>query len=130
MADNSDGKRRGWGRVAALLSVVIIVALVIATMANPLRKADTEVIAWLLAQTPPGSSLNEVRTFLDQRGWNEPGYHETKPPVAAEPFLGGTIGSYHDLRNFPWITFVQAFWEFDGEGQLINIKIHRTIDCP
>jgi hypothetical protein len=132
MTDKPDGKR--WGRLAwvsiAVVAVLVIVLLITAAMANPLRKSDRAISAWLLGRTPCGSSIDDVRAFLDKRGWNEPGYHRTRPAPAVEPFLGGTIGSCHELRRFPWTTFVQAFWEFDREGRLVNIRIQRTIDSP
>jgi hypothetical protein len=130
MTDMPDRKR--WGRLAWVsVAIGLIIALLItAAMANPLRKSDAALSAWMLAQTPRGSSINDVRIFLDKRGWNEPGYHKTLPAPAAEPFLGGTIGSCHELRRFPWTTFVQAFWEFDHDGRLVNIRIQRTIDSP
>ena len=97
---------------------------------NPLRKPDAEVRDWLLTQTPLGLSQGEVRAFLDNRGWNEPGHHKTIPPRANEPFLGGAIGHYQDLKNFPFRTTVRAFWEFDSDGKLVDIRIDRWIDSP
>jgi hypothetical protein len=94
---------------------------------NPLRKSNASIREWLFSKTPPGSRIDEVRQFLDERGWDNPQFHKRWPPPADEPFLGGEIGSYQGL---PWWITVRAFWEFDDTGRLTDIQIERIHDSP
>lgn len=111
--------------VIATAAIAILVVAVIS--ANPLRRSDASVRAWLLTTTPLGSGLDDVRTVLEQHGWHDEVFQRTQPPPASEPFLGGEIGSYQGL---PWHTSVRAFWEFDSNGRLADIRIERLLDSP
>lgn len=119
------------GRVTRIILAVacILTATLLAGWIafSPLRRSDDGVRAWLLAKTPLGSSLAEVRPFLEQHGWNDERFQQTMPPPATKPFLGGKIGSY---QGFPWYTSVRAFWEFDSSNRLVNIRIERVYDSP
>ena len=107
---------------------IAVAVLVTAWMAsNPLRRSDASVRAWLLTKTPLGSSRAEVRAVLEQQGWQEARFHQTRPSPAADPFLGGEIGSY---QGFPWYTSVRALWEFDSSDRLVDIRIQRVMDSP
>jgi hypothetical protein len=116
-----------WKLVIAVLSMIAVGALSIAVASNPLRKSDVELRAWLLAKTPLGSSMADVRSLLDRHGWHDARFQQRRPLPATEPFLGGDIGSYQGL---PWHTSVRAFWEFDSSNRLVNIRIERILDSP
>ena len=113
------------------LLVVAVVALVsvitVRVASNPLRQSDTELRTWLLTQTPLGSSSNQVRSVLEQRGWYTDGYRTTQPRPASDPFIAGELGGYQGL---PWYVFVSAFWELDSSNRLAGIRIRRIMDSP
>jgi len=111
----------------AIASFVIAIILALVIGANPTRRSDEGLQAWLQAKTPLGSKRSDVRAVLAKHGWQNDGYQRTQPPPASKPFLGGTIGGYQGL---PWYTSVQAFWEFDRNDRLIAIRIRRTVDAP
>ena len=111
--------------VVALIAVVAAVTLRVAS--NPLRQSDANLRAWLLAQTPLGSSSNQVRSVLEQQGWHTDGFRTTQPRPATDPFIAGELGGYQGL---PWYVFVSAFWEFDASNRLAGIRIRRIMDSP
>ena len=110
--------------VVGLLGVVIIVTRM---AGNPLRKPDAQLRAWLLDQTPVGSSRSDVKAILKERGWYTDGFATTQPRPARYPFLAGDLGGYQGL---PWYVFVDAFWEFDNNEKLVNVRVRRIIDSP
>jgi hypothetical protein len=114
-----------------LILVVGFIALVgfvtVRIASNPLRQSDAELRGWLLAQTPLGSSSNEVRSFLERHGWYNDAYRTTLPRPARAPFIAGALGGYQGL---PWHVSVSAFWELDSSNRLAGIKIQRTMDSP
>jgi len=117
-----------WLRIVLIVALVAIVAgISFCIVSNPLRQSDAKLRAWLLAQTPLGSSSNEVRSVLEQRGWCTDGYRTTSPRPAADPFMAGALGGY---QGFPWHVSVAAFWEFDPSNRLAGIRIQRIIDSP
>ena len=117
-----------WLRLILALAVIGGAALVLARMAaNPLRQSDADLRAWLFTKTPRGSSYNEVRSAVERHGWFTDGYRTTQPRPATDPFIAGDLGGYQGL---PWYVFVSAFWEFDGNNQLADIRIRRIIDSP
>jgi hypothetical protein len=121
---------RRWVRGVLILMAAAVVAIIVSTwqiMSNPMRGTDDEIRAWLYALTPHETSQQSVQNTLDARGWDNPANQKTLPQLAKKPFLGGTIGGYQGL---PWYVFVQAYWEFDEQGQLSDIRIRRLIDSP
>jgi hypothetical protein len=118
-------KRAFW--VAGIVATVALAVVVIRLVANPLRQPDDKIRDSLLALTPLGAPSREVKAFLDSRGWHDEGWQATDPSLAQKPFLGGVIGGY---QGFPWYVDVLAFWEFNAEDRLTDIRIHRIYDSP
>jgi hypothetical protein len=115
-------------RILLFVAVVSIIAwCAFYVISNPLRKSDAELRTWLLKKTPIGSSKTTVSKTLDPIGWNDPRYQRMWPSPATKPFLGGPLGGY---QGFPWYVTVSAFWEFDDDGRLKNIRIDRVYDSP
>jgi hypothetical protein len=113
-------------RVILIVFVISMFAWVAFHVAfNPLRNSDAEIRPWLLSKTPIGSSRAVVQTTLDPFDWIDPVYQQTSPAPATKPFLGAAIGGYQGL---PWHVTVRAFWEFDENDRLKNIRVDRTYD--
>lgn len=110
---------------AALIGAVGIIAA--RTRSNPLRQSDADLRAWLFTKAPLGSSSNEVRSAAERPGWYTDGYKTTLPRPGRDPFTAAELGGYQD---FPWHTFVSAFWEFDSSNRLAGIRIRRIVDSP
>jgi hypothetical protein len=117
-----------WLLIILVIAVIALVGVItVRVTSNPLRQADAQLRAWLLAQTPLGSNSNEVHAILERRGWYTDGYRTTQPRPARDPFIAGVLGGYQGL---PWYVCVSAFWEFDSSNRLAGIQIQRTIDSP
>jgi|SRR6478735_9763301 len=117
-----------WALIILIVGVIALVGVIMVRVtSNPLRQRDAQLRAWLLTQTPLGSSSNEVRAVLDRRGWYTDGYRTTQPRPASDPFISGALGGYQGL---PWYVSVSAFWEFDSSNRLAGIQIQRIMDSP
>jgi hypothetical protein len=103
------------------------IAVVILRTKDPLTQPDADVRNWLLTLTPVGTKAETVKALLVKKGWNIDGYQSTNPPPATKPFFGGDIGGY---QGTPWYVFVSAFWEFDSDSRLTDIRVRRIEDSP
>lgn len=91
------------------------------------RQSDAAVRQDLLQLTPLGTPINEVYTFLQWR--IERDIRVVGGPEEPHPFSRGLsthLGHYYrPLSLFP--TVVQAFWDFDEQGKLHNIRVRRVV---
>jgi hypothetical protein len=86
--------------------------------------------ASLLAQTPIGSSMDQVRTFAEKQGW-------LTPPVRLDSYMtfgpgnNGTettaFAGRVQVDPFPYRTVVIATWEFDASNRLFQIQVRRRL---
>lgn len=116
-------------KIGVTISAVIVLIAILAGVAisnDPIRQSNDDLREWLFSQTPIGSSLSDVSSFLEQKSWHDERYQQRVPAPANQPFLGGEIGSY---QGVPWHTSVRAFWEFDDD-RLVDIQIERIKDSP
>jgi hypothetical protein len=107
-----------WAIAGALLAFVFVPGSIV----NPLHRPDEKVRAWLLQQTPIGSSSKEVLAYSGEKGWRGSENEDTSSELA-DSHISCQLGSY----GFPWSrTYVAACWEFDSNDRLTNIQISRT----
>ena len=112
-----------------------VVALLVWLFAFSLRGPESCIRASLLRSTPLGSTSQEVRTFVEGRGWldrNYTGNGGFLKQEAGVPAVGvgvtsirGELGHY---RSGPFQTYVTAFWGFDTNGHLIEVWVWKTTD--
>lgn len=93
--------------------------LLIGAGVGPLCFSDGWVRARILWRTPLGSSTNQVLTLINKYHW--PPCSESAAESAAD---GGhveerEIGVTHD----PFETYVIAYWIFDRNGRLVDVRI-------
>jgi hypothetical protein len=106
------------------------IAIVIAAWCylRPVLKSEASIRASLLAQTPVGSSMDEVRALAEKHGWIGPAVR-TDSYMAFYPHTTGVNITafagclWHD--PFPCRTRVVATWEFDDSHRLYDIRVHR-----
>ena len=122
-----------------MLLLVVFTALVFVSVglcvAYPLWRSESSIRAYLLRQTPLGSSIQEVRAFLERRGWldrsysGDTGYYFQPVGQPARTVgvssLTGDLGQY----GFPLRVSVTAFWGFDANDRLIDIWVWKTTDA-
>jgi hypothetical protein len=94
---------------------------------RPAWESEASIRIALLKVTPLGSSMGEVRSLAESRGW-------IQPDIRTDSYMTfGTVGGTDvtafsgRLRQepFPYRTAVAATWEFNRSNQLVNIRILR-----
>ncbi|HLX70280.1 MAG TPA: hypothetical protein VKV04_11700 [Verrucomicrobiae bacterium] len=108
--------------------LIICIASIAITIAGGiyLRPAFTSVAsaqASLLAQTPIGSNMEEVRNLAQKQGWIKPGAQIFTNTLSGFPFsLQGIL--WHD--PYPYDTWVEVGWRFDRSNRLDNVLVFRN----
>jgi hypothetical protein len=112
----------------------IVLFAVVLAWHIPLWHDEAWIRAWLLDQTPVGSSSSEVRTVILERGWR---LSEDRNDVGAPSWNSGpavgvariwcVLGSY---RSPVFETTVDAVWAFDQDSRLVDIMVRKTTDAP
>ena len=125
-----------------LLVSALLVLMVIPS--NPLRKSEKKLHAWVLAETPMGSSMEDVAKAIERQKWQrDPGHNEELGFYRQQGFIGvvgsksihADLGDYREW-HFPivgykdWATWanVEAYWGFDEHGKLIDIWVRKSWD--
>ncbi len=130
-------------RGRTVLIVLLVVGALLAAGAycvwlafDPMRKPSEQIQASILERTPPGTTVNDVRAFLDSKGWKHyPGDKEggnfwlyrNQHEVQGVSAICARLGSYQGL---PWYVTVDAVWVFDSDGKLIGVQVIKTADSP
>jgi hypothetical protein len=115
-------------------SVVALIVIAGWIASQPLLRSENSIRAALLKKTPLGSSVTEVRMFVDRRGWldrkyiGSGGFLKQAPGKPAE--VVGATSMCGDLGHYwlPFRTDVTAFWGFDTSNRLVDIWVWKTTD--
>ena len=126
------------GMVVTIGLLLLLCAVFLSVYLNPLRAPPERIRATLLRETPLGTSIEQVRAFVDSH------YGPNRTHVESKGFLkqdGGEsvavgvtsveadLGQYYDIP-FPFPVFVTAYWGFDQRGRLIDVRVMKTADGP
>ena len=93
------------------------------------------IASYLKRQTPLGTSRPNVIGWLKtQDAKTRPLIADVRVPPNSDPptkvggasFVRDEIAAY----RFPFATSVEAFYIFDGRGQLTDVSVRRTTDAP
>lgn len=103
---------------------VCVVSVIVLVAANPLRRSEESIAAWLQAQTPLGSSRESVVAYAKEHGWIKPTFRRSDG-MTSDGTIEGELGEYRS----PFVTSVTAFWEFDSESRLARIRVWKTTDA-
>lgn len=99
---------------------------------NPLFITEEGIRKSVLKKTPLGTSIEEVRTFIFKKRWKitqewngtfKERDEKNYPYVSGSSFMEATVGRY--IGGY---VNVEAFWGFDDENKLIDVKIRKTYD--
>ena len=125
-------------RALALLACVAAVgvcALAVAWFPGNLAYWGTEssIEAYLRSQTPVGSTRSEVTGWLKHHGDENAFYAADIPAHSGFPLTTtggkGFIQSGVAHYGWPFRADIEAFYTFDGEGRLVDIRVRRTVDA-
>jgi hypothetical protein len=121
--------------VAGIVGGCLALCTIGVVAANPLRLPVPVIRSWLLHEAPLGSDFSDVRAWLERRRWLDLGHHEQVGFPWEEPgqqygiigarSLGAHLGHY---QGIPWRVDVEAFWAFDGDGRLVEVKVRKDAD--
>ncbi|NOY68863.1 MAG: hypothetical protein GXP53_05135 [Deltaproteobacteria bacterium] len=100
---------------------------------NPLRRPDAMVKSWLLDMTPVGNSISQVENIIRDNGWESQGIDRTTGYPSEVDYLNkvgssSIRASLGDYQGIPLKCNVTAFWGFDENGTLVDIRVWRTRD--
>lgn len=120
-------------RTLIVVAILIVIALGAWIYLRPALTPVAEIRTSLLAQTPVGSSMEEVRAFAQKHGWigSTPLMEEYSiirhqlPEVQVTGFPGWMP---HD--PFPYRSSVHIRWQFDSSNRLYDINVTRIPDSP
>lgn len=120
--------------IIAVAAVALIVAATI-LLKNPLRKSQDEIQNMILSELPLGTSIDEVKSYIVKNGWDLEYEWEGKPSKAPEDqypgvkgrhIIGAYLGHYQGL---PWRVDIDAYWGFDSDNKLIDLRIRKMADA-
>ena len=111
------------GLIVSAAVVVLVGILAAKVMLNPLRRSEDGVQKWLLAQTPLGSTREQVLVVVARRGWKmHPEYRgrfiNRSVPVGG---FGAELGTYTGLSD----TKVDAYWRFSVTDTLVEVYVNK-----
>ncbi len=119
-----------------LIIAALAVILVAFILSNPLRRSEETIRSRLLQDMPLGSHLEDVRGYVQSKGWEISYVNENrgfldqriKPnAVVGEKSIRASLGDYIDI---PFLANVTVFWGFDKDSRLIDIWVWKTWDGP
>jgi hypothetical protein len=97
------------------------------------HQSDAAIRQQLLDLTPPGTPIQEVYHFLQSRLQRDRDSRIAGWPVKrAGAFMSVELGHYFEARGlseglFMFPTVVQAFWDFDKDNKLRDIRVRRFV---
>lgn len=111
--------------LAGVLAIcTVILAWIFSIVNDPVRRPDAEIRAEMVAETPPGSSIEEVKAFVEKRF----GKVRVIERMTGGKSINVCYGTYATFRQFPWATVVDIIWYFDKDAKLESVHISRWTD--
>lgn len=104
----------------------------VAWLTTGIRRDSAAIRASLLREKPPGTPLAEVERWLAKNKrlrydkWDT-GFMKHVPP---KPEIVGVKTIRADLGQYssPLPTSVEAFWSFNERGELIDVRVRKSVD--
>ena len=99
-----------------------------------LRPADG-IRMLLLEETPIGTPIEDVRKSIAAHGWVTDPAHQENLGFHKDEGASRVIGSYSihaslgSHRGIPFRVFVSAYWGFDKDGKLTDIRVRKDADA-
>jgi len=125
-------------RYVLLVLGVLLVAYLAQVVFTPASWPKSTLRAWLVKRVPYGSSEEQVRTFLAARrfGTTWSAGQDSFSRSHGVKFSEGThtiqvlIGDYRQpLSLFLFETSTEAFFGFDANNRLVDIRVRKTTDA-
>ncbi len=124
--------KAGWIELLGVIALISLVAFGWWFM-NPLYRSEEKVHSWMLGLAPLGTTVDDALHLARERGWEirsdrefpaEPArshYSEVEGTRIVHLYLGG----YRVVFQVD----LDAFWGFDEDGKLTDLKVRKMIDA-
>jgi hypothetical protein len=117
---------------AILITATLLASVVAIASFNPLRRPAEDIRVSFLKATPVGSDSYSVIKFAKERGYDvasrSGGYYVDRSTVVGTSSMHCLLGEYHGIP-LPFVTSVEAYWAFDQQGKLVDIRIRKSTDA-
>lgn len=120
-------------RTLIVAAILIVIAFGAWIYLRPALTPVAEIRTSLLAQTPVGSSMEDVRVFAQKQGWigSTPQMEEYGIPRHNLPEVHVTgFPGWMPHDPFPYRSAVFIRWQFDSSNRLFDIRVTRIPDSP
>jgi hypothetical protein len=95
--------------------------------------SEHSIEAYLKTQTPLGSSQERVSQWLSARNLRGEIHRATIEPNSEYPLttIGGSSFIHESVAHYGAIfrTDIEAFYVFDANGKLVDLRVRRTVDA-
>jgi hypothetical protein len=113
-----------------LLAIVLLIGGIVAVLqSNSLRSSESDIRNSILQKSPMGSSISDVKAAIQSQPWlnvSEWTVDPSEPSVVRAPVQGThVIVGYQYYRGLPWRMVVRAYWGFDSEGKLVDLRVEK-----
>ena len=102
-------------RAVVLMGAGVVIILAAWFYLHPGWQSPSNIRASLLRLTPPGSSMSQVLSLAQRKGW-------VQNPSISTP---GTLSGCLRRDPFPYRTSVSVTWIFNASNQLADISVFR-----
>lgn len=96
---------------------------------NSLLRPTVAIRQSLLWSAPLGSRSSEVRVLATRNGWLVRNYEGTTGYVSEGGNVVGLTSIQGNLGDLGPMN-VTAFWGFDSQDRLVDVRVWRTFDLP
>jgi hypothetical protein len=97
------------------------------------RGSEESIETYLRTQTPLGSSQQQVTQWLSARGVGSEVFEAIVEPNSDYPptKIGGTSFIHESVAHYGLIfrADIEAFYIFDSQGTLVDLRVRRTVDA-
>lgn len=113
-----------------VVAVLMILLLAVYVVSNPLRRSDNYLRGRFLNDTPIGTSMNDVISYIRKKEYrivniSDSGFPDKNSKYVGYRSIRVDLGDYNTILT----TNVTVFWGFDEESKLIDVRVWKTVDA-
>ena len=119
-----------------LIGIIGLVVMATSLLANPMKKAPSEIEQTLLREKPLRTTRAEIERWLIHDKKLTPvsshvGFLRQDPPPSRVVGVKSIKAKLGDYWSFPFLrTSVVAYWGFNEKDELVEVWVWKTTDAP
>jgi hypothetical protein len=125
----------GWGFVLVVAWLIPQMLVAGSYIAHDWRRGNSTALRdRVLRVTPIGSTMDQVRSAIQQEGWRLDSVDDANGFLNQDDANRPVVGVKHiqanagDYQGLPFQANVSVFWGFDAAGTLVDIWVWRTVN--